>query len=86
MPLAKNYNPEFVTKGKWKEGFIDVAHDELCSVEGHKLEVLHHTNDPEDLGRHWCPTMFLMCAACGGLADEPAPYSCTFWDEAPNRL
>lgn len=44
----------------------------------HVLHVVHHTDDE---GRHYCPTGFLMCGLCGGIADEPGPPSCTRWGE-----
>lgn len=71
----------FITKGKWKDGYVDVGHDEECPTEGHKLTVMHH-NDPEG-NRHWCPTGFLTCDECDGIADEPPPYECNFCGEAP---
>lgn len=61
--------------GKWKGKEIAVTHqDSECPIEGHDLEVMHHYDDK---GRHYCPTGFLICSLCGGIADEPTPYECT---------
>ena len=60
--------------GKWKGQDIWVTHQSNeCPIPDHALEVMHHYDDK---GRHHCPTGFLMCSYCGGLADEPEPYSC----------
>ncbi len=61
--------------GKWKGKGIFVTHqDNECPIEGHALEVVHHYGDN---GEHYCPTTFLMCLLCDGIADEPEPYECT---------
>lgn len=65
--------------GKWKEKDVWVTHQESqCPIEGHSLEVMHHYDDEL---KHYCPTMLLMCGFCGGIADEPEPYSCLKWNE-----
>lgn len=65
--------------GKWKGKDILVTdQNDKCPVEGHALEVMHHFDDD---GKHYCPTGLLMCPYCGGIADEPQPYSCLKWGE-----
>ena len=63
--------------GKWKGEDITVSHqDHECPIDGHALEVMHHYGDK---GEHYCPTMFLYCPYCGGVADEPEPFECERW-------
>ena len=50
--------------------------DSLCPIGGHRLEIVHHYGDK---GEHYCPTGYLMCPHCGGVADEPEPYGCKKW-------
>lgn len=50
----------------------------LCQPEQHDLSVMHHFGED---GKHYCPTGFLMCSICGGMADEPEPYECLLWGE-----
>ncbi len=60
--------------GSWKGKQVFVSEwVYLSSPHEHILAVVHHT---DEAGRHFCPTMFLMCALCGGIADEPEPYEC----------
>ena len=42
----------------------------------HELEVMHHHAEGDI---HYCPTMFLQCRHCSGIADEPEPYECERW-------
>lgn len=65
--------------GRWKgrQVFVrDGGMGMLPCVE-HSLRVVHHV-DAE--GRHFCPTGFLMCDDCGGMAQEPEPYECNRWE------
>ncbi len=65
--------------GKWKGKDIFVTHQtNECFIENHALEVMHHFGSD---GKHYCPTMYLICPYCGGLADEPKPYECNKWGE-----
>lgn len=67
----------FYSQGKWKGQDVWVmSRISSCLVGGHALEVMHHCDDK---GNHYCPTGFLMCAYCGGIADEPEPFQCTKW-------
>lgn len=69
----------FCSMGKWKGKDIWVTHQTSeCPIDGHDLEVMHHFGDD---GKHYCPTMFLICPFCGGLADEPEPCECNKWGE-----
>ena len=36
-------------------------------------EVMHHLGED---GKHYCPTTFIWCPACGAIGDEPEPYEC----------
>jgi hypothetical protein len=62
----------YVSPAAWRDSFVYVQSDEPC--EGHRLQVMHHGN-----GGHYCPTGFLICYGCFGIAIEPPPYSCTVW-------
>ncbi len=69
-----------LSMGKWKGNDITVSHSVVeCPIQGHALEVMHHYGED---GRHYCPTQFLYCPQCGGIADEPEPYKCNKWGEA----
>ena len=57
---------------KWAKEVNDSLHCE------HELEVMHHYGDN---GVHYCPTMFLACRHCMGIAEEPEPYECNKWGE-----
>lgn len=50
-------------------------HAALCSDGQHSLSVMHHTDGD---GRHHCPTGFLECSECGGVADDPDPQPCAW--------
>ena len=63
--------------GLWKSKKILVdVFSSIGKCADHNLIVVHHF-DPE--GKHFCPTGYLMCKNCYGLAKEPQPYSCTKW-------
>ena len=62
-----------ISRGIWKGKPVWVRGDQPCGIEGHDLEVVHHTDEE---GRHWCPTGALLCYSCGGVAEEPPPYEC----------
>ena len=77
--ISSNSITILCSAGKWKGKDIMVTHQmNDCPIEGHALEIMHHLDNE---GRHFCPTMFLICSFCGGLADEPEPYECTKWGE-----
>ncbi len=76
----------YVSQGKWKDKLVSVQHtipywakevDDTLVCE-HELEVMHHYGEN---GIHYCPTMFLMCRHCQGIAEEPEPYECNRWGE-----
>ena len=70
-------NDNFSSMGKWKSKEILVTNQvNECPIKDHDLQVIHHYDDE---GKHYCPTMFLMCSYCGGIADEPEPYECNKW-------
>lgn len=47
----------------------------------HRYETVHHTGDD---GKRYCPTGWLMCVHCGGVAEDPTP-SCHIWGEKPKE-
>ncbi|KKN64739.1 hypothetical protein LCGC14_0488710 [marine sediment metagenome] len=64
--------------GRWRGEDVWVTHQSNeCPIKGHALEIVHHYDDK---GRHYCPTMYLMCPYCGGIADESEPYECHQWN------
>jgi len=65
-----------LSQAKWKGKDITVESSLDCPIQGHALEIMHHLGDD---GRHWCPTMYLFCPHCNGVAEEPEPYECTKW-------
>lgn len=60
----------------WQGVEVKVRADEQCV--GHKLEVIHHEDGQS---RHYCPTGFLWCPFCAGVAHEPGLPACTRWGE-----
>ncbi len=74
----------YVSQGWWKGKQVTVAHtipywavDKDDTLEcKHNLVVMHHYGKG---GIHYCPTMFLMCSYCMGIAEEPEPYECNKW-------
>jgi len=67
----------YASKGRWKKGEVWVLSLQPCPVTNHNLEVMHHNNDD---WTHSCPTGFLWCPDCCGIANEPEPYECNRWD------
>ena len=69
----------YISQFRWKGLLLSLQGDDdnIMYCE-HKVEVVHHYDDE---GNHYCPTMFLMCLKCGGLANEPEPYECEKWGE-----
>ena len=76
----------YVSQGKWKGKIVTVTNhipyfcvdaDDSQNCE-HELEIMHHQGEGD---RHYCPTMFLTCRHCSGMADEPEPYECTRWGQ-----
>jgi len=68
----------FYSPGAWKGGKVWVSSESVCPVPDHNLEVMHHNGDD---GKHYCPTGFLWCPDCAGVAKEPEPYECNRWGE-----
>ena len=67
----------YFSEGRWKDKWIQVTGFNRESLYcRHELEVMHHYGDK---GEHYCPTMFLICPKCGGIAEEPEPYECKRW-------
>lgn len=66
----------YILPAKWKGEDIYLTNCQHPNCLHPYLDVVHHYDDE---GNHYCPTMFLMCPECGGLADEPEPYSCNLW-------
>lgn len=68
----------YVSQALWKGKVVIVQHsdeDKTLNCK-HKLVVMHHYGEN---GKHYCPTMFLSCCHCGGVAEEPEPYECNRW-------
>lgn len=67
------------TEQRWRGHTVFVTdafptpHAELCRDDEHELSVMHHRDEN---GRHYCPTGFLECDKCGGVADDPNPQPC----------
>ncbi len=78
IETGSNARTTYFSQGKWKGQDVWVTDSDCECIEGHDLQVIHH-NGPDD--KHYCPTTFLMCHMCGGLATEPEPYECTRWGE-----
>ena len=79
--ILTNSNSEtrFASEGIWKGQKVWVTNLVApCKIEGHALEIMHHLGDK---GEHYCPTGYLMCPHCGGIADEPEPCECQQWGE-----
>lgn len=77
MITGTNNETILCSMGKWKGKDIWVTHQtKECAIEGHALEIVHHYGDK---GEHYCPTGFLQCPYCGGIADEPEPNECNRW-------
>ncbi len=70
----------YIRQVRWRGQRVTVDAETPC-VHPQGLWVMHHGNDPEHRGRHWCPTGWLYCPDCMGLAEEPPPYTCTRWGE-----
>ena len=60
---------QHVSEGKWREATVQVTAWGPCPVPGHALYAMHHFGNPD--GIDYGPTGFLVCAACGGIADDP---------------
>lgn len=65
---------------EWKGQIVWLAHCDFPPCEQHEIEVMHHLDDE---GRHYCPTGFIWCPLCCGIADEPEPAECTLSGEWP---
>jgi len=77
--IGTDSQTHFFSEALWKgkKVWVDSATDYCWKKgSGHRLEVVHHYGDN---GEHYCPTMFLMCELCGGIAEEPEPYECNRW-------
>ena len=74
----------YASQGLWKGKLVTVQNTIPCFAIDkddsfdceHELEVVHHYGEG---GKHYCPTMFLMCGHCSGIAGEPEPYECERW-------
>jgi hypothetical protein len=51
-----------------------------CDPANCALTVMHHYGDD---GTHYCPTGFLFCSWCCGVADEPGEPRCQHWGTRP---
>lgn len=70
---------EYGSWGDWRGQKVWVhSIDPPCDT--HNLGVMHHYDDE---GNHYCPTGFLWCPTCGGVADEPDPPTCTLVGQKP---
>ncbi len=80
IQTGTNTETIYISVDKWKGRDVCISNPTgtLCAIGKHELEVMHHYGDK---GEHYCPTMFLMCHICGGIADEPEPYECNRWGE-----
>lgn len=73
-----------VSFGEWKGQMVAIRHG-VRPCDEHDLRVMHHFGPQEresDPLIHYCPTGFLHCRNCFGVADEPEPHECRKWGEA----
>ncbi len=75
---AQSNTTTYVSEAVWRGVTVMVSSDAPCSIPGHALEVMHHIGED---GLHYCPTMFLWCGNCAGVASEPEPFSCQKWQQ-----